>query len=251
MATSLEQHRVEIARNRDLWLGKPRLRAIYRDFYRSIADRIDPSLAGPVVELGSGIGAIKDVLPQCLTTDLFDHPWIDQRENAYRLSFDSATLSHLILFDVWHHLRYPGTALRELRRVLRRNGRLILFEPAASWTGRLVYGCFHHEPLGLNEPLTWEAPDGVSPDDADYFAAQGAATRLFWWKTDKVALEGWSVREVTPIVSFTYFASGGFSGKERGGALFQSALKQFDAVASRWPRLFAARLLVVLEKVAD
>ena len=71
---------------------------------------------GSVVELGSGIGNIKEVIPKCLCTDLFPNPWLDYVENAYALSFGSASVSNLILFDVFHHLKYPGTALQEFHR---------------------------------------------------------------------------------------------------------------------------------------
>ena len=57
---------------------------------------------------------------------------------------------------------------------------MIVFDPAISWTGRLVYGLLHHEPVGMAVPITWEAPAGFNAADADYFAAQGAATRIFW-----------------------------------------------------------------------
>jgi SAM-dependent methyltransferase len=122
----LEQHNVEIYRNQAAWQRKPMLREVYHDFYRKIAARIDARVPGPVVELGSGMGRIKEVIPACVTTDLFPNPWLDRQENCYQLSFADASVSHLILFDVWHHLRYPGTALREFRRVLAPGGRLIL-----------------------------------------------------------------------------------------------------------------------------
>jgi hypothetical protein len=57
---------------------------------------------------------------------------------------------------------------------------VIVFDPAISWTGRLVYGLFHHEPVAMGLPITWDAPAGFNASDADYFAAQGAATRIFW-----------------------------------------------------------------------
>ena len=118
MALPVEQHNVEIQRNREAWSRKPALREVYYGFYRLIASRIDPKRPGLVVELGSGMGRIKEIIPTCVTTDLFPNPWLDRQENAYRLSFADDSVSHLILFDVWHHLRYPGTALREFRRVL-------------------------------------------------------------------------------------------------------------------------------------
>ena len=55
-ALPLEQHNVEIQRNQQAWQRKPMLREIYHAFYRQIAARIDPSIPGAVVELGSSAG---------------------------------------------------------------------------------------------------------------------------------------------------------------------------------------------------
>jgi SAM-dependent methyltransferase len=244
----VEQHNVEIQRNRATWTNKPHLQENYRRFYQQIATRIDASRPGIIVELGSGMGNIKEVLPHCITTDLFPNPWLDRQENAYRLSFANNSVSHLILFDVWHHLRYPGTALREFHRVLAPGGRLILFDPAASWTGRIVYGLFHHEPVGLKDKISWDAPPEFSPENVDYYAAQGSATRLFWWGEMRDRLDGWQINEVTPLSSFAYFASGGFSKLHFGGRFIQGLMHGLDRATAFFPRVFAGRLLVVLEK---
>jgi len=57
------------------------------------------------------MGSIKEVIPDCVTTDLFPNPWLDRQENAYHLGFADGSVSNLILFDVWHHLRYPDQPL--------------------------------------------------------------------------------------------------------------------------------------------
>ena len=248
IALPIGQHNIEIQRNRVAWLRKPLLRDSYRKFYQLIATRIDPQLPGLVVEIGSGMGTIKEVIPQCITTDLFNNPWLDRQENAYQLSFANGSISHLILFDVWHHLRYPGTALHEFHRVLAPGGRLILFEPAASWAGRWVYQLFHHEPVGLHNPITWEAPTDFSPSDADYYAIQGSATRHFWWGEARDRLAGWRLAEIRPIASFAYLTSGGFSGPRLGGKFLNWLMRGLDWVTQPFPRAFAARLMVVLQK---
>ena len=115
----------------------------------------------------------------------------------------------------------------------------------------VVYGLFHHEPVGLRLPLTWEAPAGFKPGDADYFAAQGAATRIFWRREDPGRLAGWDLCEVTPLPSFEYFATGGFSGPQIGGPAAFRLWRRLDRALSRWPNLFAARLLVVLKRLND
>jgi SAM-dependent methyltransferase len=245
------QHDLEIQGNRLAWERKPRLRSVYRAFHVRIASRLDRSVPGLIVELGSGMGSIKEVIPECVTTDLFPNPWLDRQENAYRLSFADGSVANLILFDVWHHLRYPGTALAEFRRVLAPGGRVIIFDPAMSATGRLVYGLFHHEPLGMGLALTWEAPAGFKPGDADYFAAQGSATRIFWRREDPGRLAGWELLEVRPLPSFEYFATGGFSGPQLGPDWGFRIWRKLDRLAGFWPNLFAARLLVVLRKAKD
>jgi SAM-dependent methyltransferase len=244
----LAQHDAEIQSNRLAWERKPELRAVYRAFHELIASRLDRMIPGLVVELGSGMGSIKEVIPDCVTTDLFANPWLDRQENAYRLNFADGSLSNLILFDVWHHLRYPGTALAEFRRVLAPGGRAIVFDPAVSCTGRIVYGLFHHEPVAMELAITWDAPAGFKPGDADYFAAQGAATRVFWRREEPERLAGWEIAETTPLPSFEYLATGGFSGPTIGGKVLFRLWRRLDRALARWPNLFAARLLVVLKR---
>jgi SAM-dependent methyltransferase len=173
MSLSLEQHNIEILQNRELWEKKALLRKVYSEFYSEIKRRVNPARPGLTVELGSGMGNIKQHIPQCITTDIFPNPWLDRVESAYHLSFDHGEVGHLILFDVWHHLRYPGTALKEFARVLAPEGRIILFEPAMGLIGRFVFGHFHHEPLGLKDEIEFNAPDGFSGLESTYYAAQG------------------------------------------------------------------------------
>jgi hypothetical protein len=106
------QHDLEIQATGWPGSARPQLRAVYRGFHELIASRLDRKVPGLVVELGSGMGSIKEVIPDCVTTDLFPIPWLDRQENAYRLSFADGSVSNLILFDVWHHLRYPATRWR-------------------------------------------------------------------------------------------------------------------------------------------
>src|SRR5438876_1908457 len=134
MSTPVGQHQEEIQRNLAAWQGKPLLRLIYQDFFQRIIRLIDPELPGQIVEIGSGIGNLKAHLPEALSTDLFPNPWIDVVCDGYELPFSAGSVSHLILLDVFHHLRAPAAFLREARRVLAPKGRVILLEPFISWS---------------------------------------------------------------------------------------------------------------------
>ncbi len=243
-----EQHNLEIHRNLERWNSKPALREIYRGFHQLIAQQLAPGIKGLIVELGSGIGNIKEVIPGCIRTDLFPNLWIERLENAYALSFRDTSVADLILFDVFHHLRYPGSALQEFRRVLRPHGRAILFEPCLSLLGLFVYGCLHPEKLGLKEKIEWFAPSGWSPEDVDYYAAQGNATRIFLRGDFRQNLEEWRVIKKMRLSAISYVASGGYSKAQLYPDAALPLMRRLDRICDAAPALFATRLLVVLEK---
>ena len=248
MPIEVEQHNREIQANAEHWRRKPLLQRIYRDFYREIAGELRSDLLGQTVEIGSGIGNLKTVVPGALATDIFPNPWLDRIENAYAMNFEDASVANLILFDVWHHLEYPGTALAEFHRVLAPEGRLIIFDPAMGMLGRLVYGLFHHEPLALKEEMRWLAPADFSPGDMTYYAAQGNAHRIFFSGEHAAKLGGWRTIRRSLFAGIPYVASGGFRGPQLFPESLLPVLRAVDRVASRLPALFATRLLVTLEK---
>ncbi|MEK7642540.1 MAG: class I SAM-dependent methyltransferase [Patescibacteria group bacterium] len=246
---NIEQHNIEIQKNLESWQKKPLLREIYRGFYNLILGWVRKDLKGETVELGSGIGNFKSVYPECIATDIFPNPWIDQVESAYKLSFSDNSVSNLVMFDVFHHLAYPGSALLEAKRVLIREGRVIIFEPYISLFGLLVYGFLHHEPVGLFQKINWLCPNGENPD-AKYYAAQGNATRIFGGslKLRAKRLKDWKIIEIKKISAISYVLSGGFSKPSFYSLKFLPFIKKIEKILDLLPHLFATRILVVLEK---
>ncbi len=238
----------EAEANLRLWEKKPLLRQIYRDFHRRIAAELAPAQGGLNVELGSGIGNIREVIPDCLRTDIFPRPTLDGVENAYAMSFADSSVANLILFDVFHHLEFPGTALDECRRVLRPGGRVIMFEPCVSLLGRLVYGPMHEEPLGLDQTIEWRAPKGFDPETAPHYAAQGNAWRLFVRAAPRPDLAGWRINRAQRLAAISYVGSGGYSGPQLYPLKLLSLMRGLDRICGLFPGMFATRLMIVLEK---
>jgi SAM-dependent methyltransferase len=245
---SIDLHQDLITKNSEYWNRKPLLRTLYGDFYRLIATKLSNLPDARKVELGSGLGNIREVIPDCLRTDVFPNPWIDQVENAYRLSFADESVSDLILTDVFHHLRYPGTALREFSRVLRKGGRVVMLEPCISALGLMIYGVLHDEPIAVTKKIEWEAPKGWSPEHIDYYAAQGNGTRIFIGRGFGEELKGWKKIETRRLSAIAYAASGGFSKPQLYPTSALPLIKKLETVLDLFPTLFATRLLVVLEK---
>ncbi|MBM3822210.1 MAG: class I SAM-dependent methyltransferase [Verrucomicrobia bacterium] len=247
MSVQLGQHQVEIQSNRASWESKPLLRLIYAGFYRKIVGEIDPSLPGQVIEIGSGIGNLKSSYPQALSTDLFPNPWLDLVCDGYELPFRSGSLSHLILFDVFHHLEAPHAFFQEAHRALVPKGRLIIFDPFISWSSFPVYGLLHHEPVAWKDPIN-PAPSWPAP--RHYYAAQGNATRVFFRDEPGPWLHSWIVRRRDALAAFAYLLSGGFSKPAMYPSAVLGIMNRLDTLLSRWPRLFGGRCLVTLEKAS-
>lgn len=245
------RHQEELDRNHSAWMHKPILAKIYRRFYAAIADIMADSADAPVVEIGSGIGKISEVIPNCIRTDLLNNPWVDQVENAYQLSFNDQSVSNLILLDVFHHLKFPGTALDEFQRVLITGGRVIILEPCVSLLGMLIYGCLHKEPLGLMKKINWQAPSKMDAVHQGYYAAQGNASRIFGRDGYKKKMGAWELFHQEKIAALPYIASGGYSGPQ---FCYEKYLVQWDALdrlLKPFPLIFACRLLIGLEKISN
>ncbi len=243
-----QQHLDEIQQNYVSWQKKSSLRIVYRRFYHQIASLLTQSPTAPIVEIGSGIGKISEVIPNCIRTDLFPNPWIDQVVNAYQLPFDDQSISNVILFDVFHHLKYPGTALDEFRRVLIPGGRVVVMEPCVSLLGLIIYGLLHHEPLGLFKPIKWQAPSMAAAIHHGYYAAQANAYRLLYNQGMRKMI-GWCLFYRERISGLTYLATGGYTGPQLCKQKWLNRFDRIEYLLQHFPGLFACRLLIGLEKL--
>lgn len=240
----LEQHQIEIQRNKDARAAKPLIRRIYSDFYDQIIAQLARHVSGAIVELGAGSGELKTKVPQAISSDLFPNPWLDLICDGYALPFRDGTLSNIIIFDVFHHLARPLAFVHQAARALAPGGRLLIFEPYISLASSAVYNVFHHE------PVAWKCPidlSGNTPPQQKYYAAQGNATRLFFqparWLPPSMRLV-----HARAFSSFAYLLSGGLSKPAFYPEVAYPVLRLADRLLSVAPQLFAARCLVVLER---
>ena len=111
-----------------------------------------------------------------------------------------------------------------------------------------MLGLFHHEPLSLRAPIVWDAPAGWDPHSNRYYAAQGNAWRIFRRGEHRDRLAGWRIREVTCFPALTWLLCGGFRGPSLCPRFALPLLRLVERGLAPFPRLGAARLLVVLEK---
>lgn len=133
---------------------KPFLTNIYLDFYNEFKKTLKTIPNGLLVELGSGSGFLKEVIPNVITTDLFSSPNIDIVLSGTKLPFKDNSVSAFFLQNVLHHIKEPRAFFTEVNRCLVKKGRVIMIEPYIGLWGKFIYSNFHHEPLDTN--AGWE-----------------------------------------------------------------------------------------------
>ena len=235
-------------KNRKVYQNKDLIKIIYNNYYKNIKKNIYLSDKKKILELGSGGGNIKKVIKECITSDQFKNKNIDRIENIYKINFKKNSISNIILIDVFHHLQFPSLALKEIHKVLIKNGRIIMVEPAMGLIPRIVYKIFHYEPNGFNLRIKWNNIPKKMPLSNQYFAAQSIPWRAFFLKELNLKSK-YSIKLIKPFSDFAFLLSGGYSYKALYPKILYSLIKLIDKILTSISiRIFSARMLIVLEK---
>jgi SAM-dependent methyltransferase len=235
-----------LAEQEQAWESRPFLRRLYRDWYRLIRDRL-AAVDGPVVELGSGIGRLREIVPHARLTDVEPTLWADEVVDAEALPYADGSVGNLVLLDVFHHLGRPAAFLDEARRVLHPGGRVVIVDPYCSPLSVVAYRAFHHERTDLGG----EAFEEDAAVSAEPLASNQARTTLAFFRRADEYARRWPelpVVERRLLSVADYPVSGGFSRRPLAPAAAYGALRTLERVLSPVRRLAAFRCLVVLER---
>lgn len=192
-------------RRRQIVREKAFLNAIYREWYQALAACFQQK--GRLLEVGSGAGFLKEVMPGVITSEIFEVPGVDLVADACNLPMEAATLDGILMTDVFHHIPDVATFLREAARCVKPGGRLAMIEPWRTNWSEWVYRNLHPEPF---EPdADWSIPL-TGP-------LSGANGALPWivFDRDKTRFlreyPEWSVHRISPMMPLSYLLSGGVS----------------------------------------
>lgn len=230
----------------DVWNRKPVLRLVYDDFYRRIAEVCLPGLT---IEIGGGIGNLKQRLENVVSTDIQFGSWLDCVTDAQRLPFADGSVGNIVMVDVLHHVEFPVNFFKEAERVLCSAGRVVMVEPAITFGSTLFYRLLHHEPVVTSaDPLESGVPDPKrNPYDFNQAIPTLIATRdraRFHRQFPRL-----TVQQVNWFSFLSYPLSGGFKPWSLIPAgLCPAVLRLERAIEPIVGRLAAFRMLLVVEK---
>ncbi|OGX07984.1 MAG: hypothetical protein A2Z88_01460 [Omnitrophica WOR_2 bacterium GWA2_47_8] len=184
------------------------LKNLYIDFYEQLKGPLkDLPVTATIVELGSGGGFIKEVLPQVMTTDIVNSSPVDMHFSGQDMPFGDKTVDAFVMLNVLHHIPDPKQFFSEINRCLKEGGKFVMIEPANTIWGRFVYRNFHHEPFDVK--AGWKLEGSGPLTDAN-----GALPWMIFIRDRKI-FEGTfpklKIKNIDHHTAFCYLLSGGVS----------------------------------------
>lgn len=242
--TGIKQKEIvqEYYSRKEVWVKKPQIRLTYERWVKKM--RLFLPQQGPLLEVGSGSGLLRDFIPEVILTEIVDLPWIDRVVDCMHLPFEDGELAGVIGFDLLHHLAQPHAFLDEVARVLRPGGRALFIEPYLTFFSFLGYKALHHEGIYFQD----YHPD---KEKKDPWEGNLALANLVF----KRDLNNWPLlhpeltiihRELFSFLDFTC-AAGFKPYAYMPHWLFRRLIKIDDCLTWLMP-LIAFRIFVVLEK---
>lgn len=228
---------------REIIKSKGLLRQVYEQWYTIIRDALPNG--GPVLELGSGGGFLKESINDLITSEVFYCQHVALIANALALPFARASLGAIVMVDVLHHIPDVSQFFRHAEYCLRTNGLLLMIEPWVSRWSRFIYTKFHHEPF-RPYATAWSFPS-TGP-------VSGANGALPWilFERDRAVFERefpeFEVSTIHPMMPFQYLASGGVSMRSLAPGWTSSAWKLLESALRPWMKDWGMFAFIVLRR---
>jgi SAM-dependent methyltransferase len=183
---------------------KPFLKKIHEDWYAAIASELRQG-EDTILELGSGIGFMKNVIPNLISSDIVPCADLDILLDGCELPFKDNSLNSIVMTNVFHHLPNPRRFFTESARCISIGGIIVMIEPWVTPWSRFI-NKLHYEPFRPND-LQWEFLN-TGP-------ISGSNNALAWivFERDRSQFERefpcWKIHKIKLMMPFRYILSGG------------------------------------------
>jgi SAM-dependent methyltransferase len=223
--------------------SKPFLKQFYKDCYGSVFKLLPGKINGPVIELGSGGGFLKEYIPDLITSEILAIPTVDIQFDGQHLPFKCTSVRAVVMLDVFHHIPDPAAFLAQAAHILKPGGRLIMIEPWVTPWSRFVYRYLHHEPFNpdVND---WRFQKGG--------ALTGANSALPWIVFDRdrrkfeYRFPEWRIKKIRLHTPFCYLLSGGLTFKSMLPAALYPFCRRLENLLQPFNHLLSMFATIVL-----
>jgi SAM-dependent methyltransferase len=224
------------------------LKCFYQKCYRTIAELLPNRINGPVLEIGSGGGFLKECISGLLTAEILHIPSVDVICDAQNLPFKPASLRAIVMLDVLHHIPHVKSFLATSARCVKPGGKIVLIEPWNTRWSQFVYKYLHHEPFDQHTGQ-WKLPSSGPLSQAN------SALPWIVFERDREIFEQefpyWQIERSDLHSPLSYLMSGGISYRvSLPSILFKPCIK-FENFLKPWMSFWAMFATIVLTRKSD
>lgn len=232
--------------HRNIIKNKIFLKRVYIDFYNEFKKALPVNLDEDIVEIGSGAGFLKEIIPNVITSELFPIPGVDMVLSGMKLPFEKNSVRAFLLLQVLHHIPNPRSFFNEALRCLKKGGKIIMIEPAATMLGTFVWK-FNNEPFDKKSSWEFETEGRLT-------GANGAMPWIIFVRDRKIfksEYPDFKIVKVSFHTPFRYILSGGLSFKQLLPSVLYNFIKIIEKFFSPLNRVIGTYMTIELEKICD
>lgn len=184
------------------------LRRIYEKWYKLLKSSLPVDYDGGVLELGSGGGFLKKIIPNAVTSEIFYVSGIDLVLDGCKLPLRDDSLCGILMTNVFHHMADPKSFLKESGRCVKHGGVIAMIEPWVTPLSIWVYRNLHHESCETN----WK--EWGFQRKGPLSSANSALAWIIFQRDRKIfesEFPQWKIQTIEPMMPFLYLISGGIS----------------------------------------
>ncbi|NQT22515.1 MAG: class I SAM-dependent methyltransferase [Candidatus Omnitrophica bacterium] len=227
--------------------SKPFLKNLYRDFYKQFCGSLNGNTDSKLlVELGSGGGFIKDVIPNVVTSDVVRLPHIDRHFSALNMPFENNTVDAFFMINVLHHLKDSRAFFRELARSLKIGGKVVMVESANTPWNRFIHINFHHEQFDIHGSWGFKENGRLS-------GGNSAIPWIVFYRDKQKFLKEFPMLKIKKIklhTPFRFLISGGLTAIQLLPSWSYKTIRALEILLSPLNRYISMFMTVEIEKVA-
>jgi SAM-dependent methyltransferase len=129
-------------------LCKKSLTGFYKDIYSEYINCLShcPQI-GVALEIGSGAGFVKEIIPDIVTSDILPYKGVDIVIDGRILPYENQSLRMICMMNVFHHIPDVSAFLEEAQRCLIPNGRILIADQHFGIFSKYILKHLHHEPF--------------------------------------------------------------------------------------------------------
>ena len=209
------------------------------------------------IEVGAGPGFSKEFIlnKNFKISDFADYEHLDYKNiDAHSTKFKDSSFDYVIASHMVHHMPYPIKFFREMHRILKKDGKLIIQEANCSIVFQLITILTRHEGFDFTKDV-WSETSPVTDDD-DLWAGNIAVPHLVFDDLDifnKYLGSHFKIEYETFSECLVFLNSGGVCSRTfyipMNNFLLNFFSKFDNFLTKTFPKIFAMGRRLVLKKI--